>query len=146
SLESDDRGAIISQEVFHPFGTTAWQNGELKYKYVRYSGKEHDATGLYYYGFRYYIPWLQRWASTDPAGYSDGLNIYRMVRNNPLTMRDALGLQAETGTYEADVGIRVRLAFKLLSSQAHVSRLDLGGVEYSKSADFKLVEVGEGPD
>ncbi|WP_192563594.1 RHS repeat domain-containing protein [Pseudomonas gozinkensis] len=146
SLESDDRGAVISQELFHPFGTTAWQNGEFEYKYVRYSGKEHDATGLYDYGFRYYIPWLQRWASTDPGGYSDGLNIYRMVRNNPLTMRDALGLQAETGTYEADVGIRVRLAFKLLSSQAHVSRLEPGGVEYSKSADFKLVEVGEGPD
>ncbi|WP_409318111.1 RHS repeat domain-containing protein [Pseudomonas sp. KCJK9016] len=146
SLETTSDGAMISRETFHPFGTSAWQDGELSCKFVRYSGKERDATGLYYYGFRYYIPWLQRWASTDPAGYSDGLNIYRMVRNNPLTMRDALGLQAETGTYEAQVGIRVRLALKLLSSQTQVARLDPGGQGYSKSADFKLVEVGESPE
>lgn len=146
SLETADDGAIISQERFHPFGTSAWQDGEHSYKFVHYSGKERDATRLCYYGYRYYIPWLQRWASTDPGGYSDGLNIYRMVRNNPLTLRDALGLQSETGIYEAQVGTRVRLAFKLLSSQAHVSRLDPAGGQYSKSVDFKLVEVGEGPE
>ncbi|MGE1173920.1 RHS repeat domain-containing protein [Pseudomonas sp. BW7P1] len=145
-LETADDGTMISREKFHPFGTSAWRDGEFSYKYMRYSGKERDATGLYYYGFRYYIPWLQRWTSADPAGYPDGLNIYRMVRNNPLTMRDALGLQAETGTYEAQVGIRVKLAFKLLSSQIHVARLDPGGGQYSKSADFKLVEVGESPE
>ncbi|ABA72690.1 RHS repeat protein [Pseudomonas fluorescens] len=146
SLETADDGAMISRETFHPFGTSAWQDGEFSYKYIRYSGKERDASGLDYYRYRYYIPWLQHWLNPDPAGDIDGLNLYRMVRNNPLTMRDALGLQAETGTYEAEVGIRVRLAFKLLSLQAHVSKLDPAGGRYSKSADFKLVEVGEGPE
>jgi insecticidal toxin complex protein TccC len=96
SLELDSAGEVISQEGYHPFGTTAWfaDRGEVEvgYKTVRYSGKERDATGLYYYGFRYYVPWLQRWASPDPAGTIDGLNLFRMVRNNPLTLIDSDGL------------------------------------------------------
>uniref|UniRef100_UPI0013DAE647 RHS repeat-associated core domain-containing protein n=1 Tax=Stenotrophomonas maltophilia TaxID=40324 RepID=UPI0013DAE647 len=58
------------------------------YKTHRYSGKERDATGLYYYGYRYYQPWAGRWLSSDPAGTVDGLNLFRMVRNNPVTLRD----------------------------------------------------------
>ena len=59
---------------------------------MRYSGKERDATGLYYYGFRYYAPWLQRWINPDPAWEIDGLNFYRMVRNNPIAFHDPNGL------------------------------------------------------
>lgn len=99
SLELDGRAALISHEVFHPFGTTAWWAGrneiEAGYKTVRYSGKERDASGLYYYGARYYIPWLQRWSSPDPAGEVDGLNLYRMVRNNPVSNFDPDGRSPE---------------------------------------------------
>ncbi|MDA5537455.1 RHS repeat-associated core domain-containing protein, partial [Yersinia mollaretii] len=42
--------------------------------------------------FRYYMPWLGRWLSSDPAGTIDGLNLYRMVRNNPVTHFDQDGL------------------------------------------------------
>ncbi|WP_323150613.1 RHS repeat-associated core domain-containing protein [Pseudomonas glycinae] len=97
SLETADDGAIISQERFHPFGTTAWQDGEHSYKFVRYSGKERDATRLCYYGYRYYVPWLQRWASPDPAGIkADGPNLFRMVRNNPLTFFDEQGEESNS--------------------------------------------------
>ncbi|WP_226857742.1 RHS repeat-associated core domain-containing protein, partial [Enterobacter cloacae complex sp. P31C] len=59
---------------------------------VRYSGKERDATGLYHYGYRYYQPWSGRWLSADPAGTVDGLNLFRMCRNNPVTLVDSSGL------------------------------------------------------
>ncbi|RMT25551.1 putative Insecticidal toxin protein [Pseudomonas syringae pv. spinaceae] len=99
TLELDQQGGLISQESYYPFGGTAWwaaRNAvEAKYKTVRYSGKERDASGLYYYGFRYYAPWLQRWINPDPAGDVDGLNLYRMVRNNPLVYVDAKGQQPE---------------------------------------------------
>ncbi|HFD6782143.1 TPA: RHS repeat-associated core domain-containing protein, partial [Pseudomonas aeruginosa] len=62
------------------------------YKTIRYSGKERDATGLYYYGYRYYQPWVGRWLSADPAGTVDGLNLFRMVANNPITFFDNNGL------------------------------------------------------
>ncbi|TWC33020.1 RHS repeat-associated protein [Pseudomonas sp. SJZ078] len=95
-LEFGHDGRIISQEHFYPFGETAYLAGddviEVSYKTIRYSGKERDATGLYYYGFRYYAAWLQRWINPDPAGAADGLNAYAMVGNNPLTFVDTDGL------------------------------------------------------
>ncbi|PFO90344.1 RHS repeat-associated core domain-containing protein [Bacillus cereus] len=96
-LELDMRGQIISQEEFYPYGGTAvWTARtavEANYKTIRYSGKELDATGLYYYGYRYYIPWLGRWLNPDPAGTAYGLNLYRMVENNPITLVDEMGLK-----------------------------------------------------
>lgn len=70
---------------------TAKSEQEVKYRTVRYAGKERDMTGLYYYGYRYYQPWLCRWLSADPAGTVDGLNLFCMVRNNPVTYRDEDG-------------------------------------------------------
>ncbi|WP_198362028.1 RHS repeat-associated core domain-containing protein, partial [Burkholderia ubonensis] len=37
-------------------------------------------------------PWLGRWLNPDPAGTVDGLNLFRMVRNNPVTLIDDIGL------------------------------------------------------
>jgi len=96
-LELDAGGGTISREEYYPFGGTAvWaarSEVEASYKTVRYSGKERDGTGLYYYGHRYYAPWLCRWVSADPAGEVDGLNLFRMVGNNPTTWWNASGLQ-----------------------------------------------------
>ncbi|MDE9516148.1 RHS repeat-associated core domain-containing protein, partial [Xenorhabdus bovienii] len=88
----DGDGQVISLEEYYPYGGTAvWtarNQTEAGYKIVRYSGKERDATGLYYYGYRYYQPWAGRWLSADPAGTVDGLNLFKIVRNNPVTNTD----------------------------------------------------------
>ncbi|MDI2145863.1 RHS repeat protein [Pseudomonas sp. ITA] len=98
-LELDQNAQVLTQEEYYPFGGTAVWSGrntsETKYKFVRYSGKERDATGLYYYGLRYYAPWLGRWINPDPAGTVDGPNLYRMVRNNPATYMDPDGRSPE---------------------------------------------------
>ncbi|SIR23156.1 insecticidal toxin complex protein TccC [Pseudomonas sp. B10] len=95
TLELDATGKLISQERYHPFGTTAWFAGrseiETSYKTLRYSGKERDATGLYYYGFRYYVAGWQRWLNPDPSGAIDGLNLFSMVKGNPLAYFDTDG-------------------------------------------------------
>ncbi|MGF7479901.1 RHS repeat-associated core domain-containing protein [Providencia sp. SP181] len=95
-LELDEEGRILSQEEFYPYGGTAvWlasNQVEADYKIRRYSGKERDKTGLYYYGYRYYQPWVGRWLSADPLGTVDGLNFYRMSRNNPINYHDPNGL------------------------------------------------------
>ncbi|WP_100158945.1 RHS repeat domain-containing protein [Proteus columbae] len=102
-LETDGKGQLVSYEEYYPYGGTAiWSSEnavEADYKTIRYSGKEKDSTGLYYYGYRYYQPWIGRWLSTDPAGTIDGLNLYRMVRNNPVTLHDPDG-RAPTPTSE----------------------------------------------
>ncbi|HDT4320188.1 TPA: RHS repeat protein, partial [Klebsiella aerogenes] len=75
-LELDGAGNVISMEEYYPYGGTAvWTARsavEADYKTIRYSSQERDATGLYYYGYRYYQPWAGRWLSADPAGTVDG--------------------------------------------------------------------------
>lgn len=91
-MELDHLAQLISNEGFYSFGETAWMAArsviELAYKFVRYSGKEMDESGLYYYGARYYAPWLQRWISSDPAGVVDGPNLYGFTGNNPIRFID----------------------------------------------------------
>lgn len=100
TLELDDKGELISQESYYPFGGTSWWAArsavEAKYKTIRYSGKERDASGLFYYGFRYYAPWLFRWLNPDPLKHIDGLNPFRFVRDNPNTLIDVSGNVGET--------------------------------------------------
>ena len=96
TLELDENSEVISQERYHPYGTTAWFAGrgevEASYRTARYSGKERDATGLYYYGFRYYMAGWQRWLNPDPAGVADGLNTFAFVHGNPVSFKDVQGL------------------------------------------------------
>jgi insecticidal toxin complex protein TccC len=95
-LELGEQAQLLSQESYYPYGGTAWRAArnasEASYSFIRYSGKERDASGLSYYGFRYYAAWLGRWISPDPIGDADGLNLYAMVGGNPVTHVDAQGL------------------------------------------------------
>jgi RHS repeat-associated protein len=96
-LETDDAGAVIGHEEYHPFGTTAIRLSSspdgASLKRYRYAGAEHDEeTGLYRMGLRYYAPWLGRWTNPDPAGFADGPNLWRYARNNPVTLSDPSGM------------------------------------------------------
>ncbi|HEX6100516.1 MAG TPA: SpvB/TcaC N-terminal domain-containing protein [Thermoanaerobaculia bacterium] len=96
-LELDSAGRVLSYEEYYPFGETAYHSAqgiaETSLKRYRHQGKERDAeTGLYYYGARYYIPWLGRWSSPDPAGTDADLNLYAYVRNNPIFFNDPTGM------------------------------------------------------
>ncbi|WP_135079062.1 SpvB/TcaC N-terminal domain-containing protein [Terasakiella sp. SH-1] len=97
SLELDEKAQLISYEEYLPYGGTAIIAGknekEVKLKDYRYSAKECDnATGLYYYGRRYYAPWQGRWLNPDPAGTVDGLNVFAFVKGNPVGSVDYMGL------------------------------------------------------
>lgn len=147
TVELTNDAQIISREVFYPFGETAWFAGtdviDVAYKTIRYSGKERDATRLYYYGFRYYVPWLFRWLNPDPAGDVDGLNLYLMVLNNPMTFIDSFGLQHDVvGNYEIDIGRLLRMGLKVKAMTAKVVIFDKETKKYKPSSGFKAVEVG----
>jgi len=95
-LEMDENANIISYEEYYPFGSTSYQALNSNYnpvaKRYRYTGKERDEeSGLYYYGARYYAPWLCRWTAADPIGIGDGVNIYAFVRDNPVIFSDSNG-------------------------------------------------------
>ncbi|MGH7844098.1 MAG: SpvB/TcaC N-terminal domain-containing protein, partial [Candidatus Binatia bacterium] len=89
-LELDDQAEpqVISYEEYYPYGGTSYQavrsDIEVPQKRYRYSGKERDEeSGLYYYGARYYPPWVGRWVSCDPIGNKDSNNLYVFINGNP---------------------------------------------------------------
>lgn len=96
SLETNEVGAVISYEEYHPYGTTAYQavstDIRAAAKRYRYTGMERDEeTGLGYHTARYYIPWLGRWSASDPIGIGDGVNVYGYVQGNPIEFTDPSG-------------------------------------------------------
>ncbi len=50
------------------------------------------ASGVLFYGYRYYKPELGRWVNRDPIGERGGLNVHGFVRNNPVWKVDWLGM------------------------------------------------------
>ncbi|TAN81118.1 MAG: RHS repeat-associated core domain-containing protein, partial [Phormidium sp. SL48-SHIP] len=55
---------------------------------------DETASGMFFYGFRYYDPVTGRWPSRDPIEEWGGLNLYGMVGNNPIGFIDYLGLRS----------------------------------------------------
>ncbi|MCK9859533.1 SpvB/TcaC N-terminal domain-containing protein [Paenibacillus sp. ATY16] len=97
TMEIDEDAGLISYEEYFPYGGTSYLTGsnqlEVQLKEYRYSGRERDdCTGLYYYGARYYPPWLGRWMNPDPAGMSDDPNMYAFVSGNPIRFADLNGM------------------------------------------------------
>ena len=62
-----------------------------------FSTKHTDfATGLCYYGYRWYTPVNGRWISRDPIGEAGGINLYGLLSNNSINQLDLLGLRTVT--------------------------------------------------
>jgi RHS repeat-associated protein len=99
SLELDDQAQVISYEEYTPYGSTSYQavhaGLERKSKRYRYTGKERDEeNGFTYHKARYYMPWLGRWTSCDPAELINGVNVLTYSLNNPIRFADPTGSQA----------------------------------------------------
>ena len=91
-LVTDDNKNIVSAVSYHPFGESITEGSE---DYL-FNGKERDETGLYYYGARYYDPYLGRFLTRDllfgKNVFPQTLNRYTYCRNNPVNMVDPTGL------------------------------------------------------
>jgi RHS repeat-associated protein len=101
TLETDESGNVITYEEYHPFGTSSYQatnagilSSSKRYRYV---GKERDEeSGLYYYGARFYAPWLCRFMSCDPkAAQFPDQSPYNYCFNNPINLIDPDGMEPE---------------------------------------------------
>jgi RHS repeat-associated protein len=60
---------------------------------LKYTGREDDGTGLYYYRARYYDPAIGRFVCEDSKGFAAGINFYVYAGNNPISANDPLGLE-----------------------------------------------------
>lgn len=91
----DSTGTLQTQYTFEPFGNTT-VGGSATTNSFAYTGRELDATGLYFYRARFYNPSLQRFISEDPMGFAGGVNGYAYAGNNPIDFVDPLGLDKKT--------------------------------------------------
>jgi RHS repeat-associated protein len=85
---------IAAKYLYDPFGNTISKSGVMADANVyRFSGKEiHVASGMYYYGYRFYDPSLQRWSNRDPSAEAGGSNLFAYVTEDPINRYDAFGL------------------------------------------------------
>ncbi len=92
-LVNSSQGLAASYK-YDAYGNLVSQSGSLASANVyRFSSKEfHANSGLYYYGYRWYAPNLQRWLNRDPIGERYDANLYRFVYNSPLNYVDPDGL------------------------------------------------------
>jgi RHS repeat-associated protein len=90
--------ALTASYRYDPFGNTISSTGGPQDPNVyRFSSKEILVnSGLYYYGYRFYDPSLQRWLNRDPAYEKGGLNLHRFAENNPLQRFDPDGRDVST--------------------------------------------------
>jgi RHS repeat-associated protein len=98
----DTNNVVQGCYSYDPYGNLLAMSGPLaEANTYRFSSKEWNGkAALYYYGYRFYDPNLQRWLNRDPFGEYGGLNLYGYVYNDPLGMLDPYGL-ALFGLYDS---------------------------------------------
>jgi RHS repeat-associated protein len=91
----DSSQATVATYKYDPYGNSFTASGSLaSANLYRFSSKLWCGNaGLYYYGYRFYDPSLQRWLNRDPIGERGGLNLYAFTKNRPTTHLDAFGMQ-----------------------------------------------------
>jgi RHS repeat-associated protein len=91
---SNASGVLANTYTYNSFGNLNASSGTLTNPF-RFTGREFDSeTGLYFYRARYVDSSTGRFISEDPLGFKGGVNFYVFVLNNPVNLRDPLGLKA----------------------------------------------------
>ena len=97
---ADSGGTLQASYIYDPYGRhLAGAGALLTSNVMRFSSKpwvsslsSSATTGLYYYGYRFYDPYSQRWLNRDPLPRDESANLYFYVANSPLWLADAHGL------------------------------------------------------
>jgi RHS repeat-associated protein len=103
---ADDSAAMPTSYKYEPFGNVAAGGSNPgDANAYQFTGRENDATGLYYYRARYYSPTWGRFISEDPVTNQRGVSVplganrqawarsaYEYVLGNPVMFKDPSGL------------------------------------------------------
>jgi RHS repeat-associated protein len=83
--------SVQGNQAYGPYGNSRYQAGTMGTA-KGFTGQYQDATGLDYYGARYYDPVVGRFLSADTVqGNEAGMDPYAYVGGNPETKNDPTG-------------------------------------------------------
>jgi RHS repeat-associated protein len=87
---------IVARYAYDPYGNTLATSGpKAALNPYRFSSKEnHERSGFYCYGYRFYVPELQRWLNRDRIGEENEYNLYQFASNDSISNADAFGLMS----------------------------------------------------
>ncbi|MFG1886013.1 RHS repeat-associated core domain-containing protein [Micromonospora sp. NPDC049102] len=95
TLSLADTTTLGAEYTYQPFGATT-VTGDDAGNTTRFTGREDDPSGLYYYRNRYYSPTSGRFISQDPLGLASGdTNPYAYVFNQPTSLVDPMGTKPQ---------------------------------------------------
>ena len=84
-------GGTTQSVKYAAFGAVQSSTGSSPNR-LKYTGREDDGSGLYYYRARYYDPAIGRFVSEDPLGFASGdVNFYQYTGSNPINANDPSG-------------------------------------------------------
>jgi len=133
----DTNQNVVARYLYDPFGNTLSATGpKAALNKYRFSSKEwHAASGMVYYGYRYYIPELQRWPNRDPLEEEGGINLYGFNFNDVLNRIDtdgrgsiahpanaAIAAEAEAAALGYPSAAAMRAAVKAAALAAEIAR------------------------
>ena len=90
--DSDDLDDLTVSDYGNPYLFTGRRWDQETSKWDSSSASWINGTALYHYRARGYSPEFGRFLQPDPIGYSDGMNMYAYVGNNPVGFVDPMGL------------------------------------------------------
>jgi RHS repeat-associated protein len=117
-------------------------------------------SGLYYYGYRFYDPYLQRWPNQDPFGergfellrhrqpsvLGDGPNRYLFVGNDPINWVDLFGLSSLPSSFWAALASGdLELAETILAEMVELGEAGPGmqaALQEAKAAAQRMAQIG----
>ena len=129
---TDDNQTVLVRYEYDVFGAIRNETGTSD-NTRKFTGKEFDAdSNLYYYGARYYDPYIGRFTQRDPI--ADGVNWYAYTANNPLRFVDPTGL-AQRSPNETE--------YQIIRDAAIFT---FGEVNAERILDFVTIKFTDNPD
>ncbi len=128
---------MVASYRYDPFGNTISSSGTLANANVyRFSSKEiHPNSGMYYYGFRFYDPNLQRWINRDPLG-EIGL-MQSMFRRAPwMALSSTSDINRSTALYHPPA----ILTLNVQPSQSQLGGLDENQFSYVANCPVTILD------